>query len=57
MPYIPHTIDDKEAMLASINVPDSQALFDEIPAALQYGELKNIPVGMSEMAMLKHAQL
>lgn len=57
MPYIPHTAEDKEAMLASINVADIQALFDEIPISLQYGELKNIPAGMSEMAMLKQAQL
>ena len=56
MPYIPHTIDDTNAMLASIDAPDISALFDEIPTALQYGELKNIPAGMSEMAMLKHAQ-
>ena len=57
MPYIPHTIEDKSAMLASINAPDTQALFDEIPEALQYGEFKDMPEGMTEMAMLKHAHL
>lgn len=56
MPYIPHTDEDKEAMLASIQAPNSQTLFDEIPKSLQYGELKSLPSGMSEMAMLKHAQ-
>lgn len=56
MPYIPHTTDDKNAMLASINVPDIDALFDEIPTSLQYGEFKNMPAGISEMALLKHAQ-
>jgi glycine dehydrogenase subunit 1 len=56
MPYIPHTPEDKDAMLASIKAPDIQALFDEIPSSLQYGELKNMPAGMNEMAMLKHAQ-
>ena len=56
MPYIPHTLEDKIAMLASINAPDTQALFDEIPPSLQYGEFKEMPEGMSEMAMLKHAQ-
>ncbi len=55
MPYIPHTIEDRDAMLASIKAPDIQALFDEIPASMQYGEFKNMPTGMSEMAMLKHA--
>ncbi len=56
MPYIPHTAEDVEAMLASINAPNTQALFDEIPLSLQYGELKNIPAGISEMDMLKLAQ-
>lgn len=56
MPYIPHTDEEKNAMLQRINVPNTQALFDEIPAALQYGEFKDLPSGMSEMDMLKHAQ-
>ncbi|WED42741.1 aminomethyl-transferring glycine dehydrogenase subunit GcvPA [Legionella cardiaca] len=56
MPYIPHTQEDVEAMLASIGIKKTQELFDEIPAALLYGELKNIPEGLSEMAMLKEAQ-
>lgn len=56
MPYIPHTTDDKDAMLASINEREIQALFDEIPTSLQYGEFKNMPAGISEMALLKHAQ-
>lgn len=56
MPYIPHTPDDTSAMLASINVPDIESLFDEIPISLQHGELKKIPSGMSEMEMLKHAK-
>jgi glycine dehydrogenase subunit 1 len=55
MPYIPHTPDDTRDMLASISAPNIQTLFDEIPASLQHGELKNIPAGMSEMNMLKHA--
>ncbi len=56
MPYIPHTADDIAAMLASIGISKTQDLFDEIPPSLLYGELKNIPTGMSEMAMLKEAQ-
>lgn len=55
MPYIPHTAEDTAAMLASIGAPDIHALFDEIPPALLHGELKNIPEGISEMAMLQHA--
>jgi len=56
MPYIPHTADDVKQMLESIGAHDTQALFDEIPSSLQYGEFKNIPAGLSEMAMLKHAE-
>lgn len=56
MPYIPHTDEDTKAMLASIDAPNIQALFDEIPPSLQHGALHNIPAGISEMAMLKQAQ-
>ncbi|SPX60969.1 glycine dehydrogenase subunit 1 [Legionella feeleii] len=56
MPYIPHTDEDTQAMLASIGAKQTQDLFDEIPSSLLYGELKNIPAGLSEMAMLKEAQ-
>ena len=55
MPYIPHTAEDTTAMLASIGAPDTQALFDEIPSSMQHDELKNIPAGISEMAMLRQA--
>jgi glycine dehydrogenase subunit 1 len=56
MPYIPHTDEDIVAMLASIGVAKTQELFAEIPASLFYEGLKNIPEGMSEMAMLRKAQ-
>lgn len=55
MPFIPHTTEDTDAMLASINAPNTGALFDEIPLALQYGGFKEMPEGMSEMALQKHA--
>ncbi|ARG98643.1 aminomethyl-transferring glycine dehydrogenase subunit GcvPA [Legionella micdadei] len=56
MPYIPHTAEDIEAMLANIGASKLQDLFDEIPSSLLYGELKNIPTGMNEMSMLKEAR-
>lgn len=56
MPYIPHTKEDKQAMLEAIGVTKTEALFDEIPPALLYGELKNIDAGVNEMTMLKDAQ-
>lgn len=56
MPYIPHTTEDTKLMLAAIDVNDTQALFDEIPASLQYAGFQNIPAGVNEMDMLKEAQ-
>lgn len=56
MPYIPHTPDDMAAMLKSIDVDSTQDLFDEIPMAIQSTGIKNIPEGMNEATMLKHAQ-
>lgn len=56
MPYIPHTTEDTNAMLKRIGVEDTQTLFDEIPESLQFGELKNLPEGLSEMDMLREAE-
>src|ERR1700712_2467505 len=56
MPYIPHTNDDVEEMLTKIGISKTSELFDEVPATLLYSGLKNIPEGLSEMAMLKEAQ-
>ena len=56
MPYIPHTEAETQEMLSRIKAKNIQALYDEIPTSLQYGQLNNIPAGMSEMAMLQHAQ-
>lgn len=55
MPYIPHTADDIKEMLAAIKAASTQSLFDEIPASLQHGELKNIPAGLTEFEMLQLA--
>lgn len=60
MPFIPHTETDVKEMLAAIQAPSIDALFDEIPAALRCGKLEGIPEGLSEMAvtqlMLARAQ-
>ncbi|MDT8364640.1 MAG: aminomethyl-transferring glycine dehydrogenase subunit GcvPA [Nitrosomonas sp.] len=60
MPFIPHTKEDVSAMLASIGADSIEELFDEIPAELRTGALKNVPPGMSEMEisrlMLERAQ-
>jgi glycine dehydrogenase subunit 1 len=49
MPFIPHTDTDVKEMLAAIGAPGIDALFDEIPASLRCGPLKNVPDGLPEM--------
>lgn len=49
MPYIPHTEDDVQAMLAAIGANSIEDLFDEIPAHLKAGKLEALPDGLSEM--------
>jgi glycine dehydrogenase subunit 1 len=49
MPFIPHTETDVKEMLAAINAPSIDALFDEIPAVLRCGPLASVPEGMPEM--------
>lgn len=56
MPYIPHTPKDTAEMLAIIGADDTQRLFDEIPASLQYAGFQNIAPGINEMDLLKEAQ-
>jgi glycine dehydrogenase subunit 1 len=53
MPFVPHTPDDEQAMLAAIGVPDLNTLFDEIPFELRSGELTQVPDGISEMALMR----
>jgi len=49
MPYIPHTPDEVQQMLAAIGVDSIDDLFDEIPQALRCASLTAIPAGQSEM--------
>jgi glycine dehydrogenase subunit 1 len=49
MPFIPHTPTDIAEMLATIGVPSTDALFDEIPPSLRTKSLVGIPAGMTEM--------
>jgi glycine dehydrogenase subunit 1 len=49
MPFIPHTEEDIQAMLASIGANTIDELFDEIPPGLKTGGLKRVPPGLSEM--------
>lgn len=56
MPFIPHTSKDVQLMQESLGISDTEALFEEIPAALRYKELKNIPAGLNEMEVLQEAK-
>ena len=49
MPFIPHTDDDTREMLATIGVPNVNALFDEIPEGLLIDALDGVPEALSEM--------
>ena len=53
MPFIPHTQEDVESMLGEIGVASIDALFDEIPIELRNGSLREVPEGLSELAMLQ----
>jgi glycine dehydrogenase subunit 1 len=48
MPFIPHTEQDIAAMLKVIGVADTEALFDEIPAALRIDSFDQVPAGLGE---------
>src|SRR3954464_4656661 len=49
MPFIPHTHDDVEQMLAAIGARKIEDLFDEIPKNLRIEALAGIPAALNEM--------
>ncbi len=53
MPYIPHTKDDVNSMLATIGVPSIEELFHEIPDSLKLKAELNIPDALDERAILR----
>ncbi|MCW8889474.1 MAG: aminomethyl-transferring glycine dehydrogenase subunit GcvPA [Sedimenticola sp.] len=60
MPFIPHTEDEVQEMLAAIGAASIDELFDEIPDSLRLSQLDAIPTALSEMEitqlMSKRAQ-
>ncbi|MGE0624950.1 MAG: aminomethyl-transferring glycine dehydrogenase subunit GcvPA [Pseudomonadales bacterium] len=56
MPFIPHTAEEVDSMLAAIGAASIEDLFDEIPGALRAGTLKRVPDGVSEMEMLREME-
>ena len=53
MPYIPHTEEDRRAMLATIGVRSIEDLFVEIPKDLRIDSL-NVPAALDEHALYSH---
>ena len=53
MPFIPHTDDDVQQMLAAIGVEHIDALFDEIPHELLIDGLTGVPDALSEMEVAR----
>ncbi|MGD8831391.1 MAG: aminomethyl-transferring glycine dehydrogenase subunit GcvPA [Pseudomonadales bacterium] len=53
MPFIPHTAEEVDSMLAAIGAASIEDLFDEIPDRLRAGRLTRVPEGTSEMEMLR----
>lgn len=53
MDYVPHSNEDREAMLRAIGVAGSEDLFHDIPANVRHPEL-NLPPGMSEPEVIRH---
>lgn len=53
MPFIPHTSDDVDEMLAAIGVASIDDLFAEIPRSLRAETLDNVPVAVNEMQITR----
>src|SRR5882724_4574578 len=53
MPFIPHTAQDVQEMLAAIGAPDIEALFEEIPAELRVRSLAGVPEGLNEQRVME----
>ena len=53
MDYVPHSNEDREAMLRAIGVAGSEDLFHDIPADVRHPHL-DLPPGMSEPEVIRH---
>jgi glycine dehydrogenase subunit 1 len=56
MPFIPHTAEDVQTMLATIGATSLEALFAEIPPDLRAVDLSALPAGQSEMELSRLMQ-
>ena len=53
MDYVPHSSEDKEAMLRAIGVASSADLFHDIPEDVRHPAL-DLPPGMAEPEVIRH---
>lgn len=56
MPFIPHTQEDVQQMLQTLNIAEISQLFDEIPKELPRTGLDNLPPGLPERAITRIMQ-
>ncbi len=54
MPYIPHTPDDRQAMLDAIGVASVEELFEMVPAELRLRRDLKLPAAMGELELSTH---
>ncbi|HET9843608.1 MAG TPA: aminomethyl-transferring glycine dehydrogenase subunit GcvPA [Gammaproteobacteria bacterium] len=56
MPFIPHTEEETQHMLAEIGINNIEALFSEIPTLLKSHSITNIPEGLTEIELFAHVE-
>jgi len=54
MPYVPHTPEDREAMLDAIGVASMEELFETVPAELRLSRDLNLPPALGELELTNH---
>jgi glycine dehydrogenase subunit 1 len=53
MPYTPHTVDDIKAMLTTLGINNTEALFDELPDALPPVDFASLPEAITEHTLMR----
>ncbi|PHQ80824.1 MAG: aminomethyl-transferring glycine dehydrogenase [Coxiella sp. (in: Bacteria)] len=53
MPFIPHTQNDVDAMLETLDIDSIATLYDEVPSSLPAADIDAIPQGMTELEVTR----